>query len=194
MLTKPFEVVPGEWEIDPLAVPLSYLDDPKSGERPPKGDDASRRVSFSFPARYRGEGMWEWQTSVDKQGKVKPVASASAILLAAQARGGSYSDEETYFQGVINRRPVAMTCTQVTVPNPWCDIEVKLSGDQRFGARLPPRAVTKLIRVVAIGEKLFDDVAKKCGSNPKPRSSEIKIFHSESGSENYLLQQPATTP
>ncbi|UVO52248.1 hypothetical protein M0208_17655 [Sphingomonas sp. SUN019] len=188
-MSKPFEVVPGGFN-DPLAIPLSYLDDPKTDERAPEGVDESRRVSFGFPARYGGDGMWEWQTPMNRQGKVKPIASASALLNAAQARGGSYADDETYFQGVINRSPVAMTCTMVTVPNPWCDVEVKLNRNQRFRARLPPHAVTKLDRVVAIGKKLFDDLANECGSNSQPRSGEIRIFPSRNEAEKSLSKQP----
>ncbi|USR02381.1 hypothetical protein [Sphingomonas aerolata] len=188
-LSKPFEVVPGGFN-DPLAVPLSYLEDPKTHERAPEGVDESRRISFDFPARYRGNGMWEWQTPMNTQGKVKPIASASALLKAAKERGGSYADEETYFQGVVNRRPAAMTCTMVTVPNSWCDIEVKINGDQRFSARLPPHAVTKLERVVAIGTSLFANLAKECGPHPQLRSAEIRIFPSRNEAEKFLSKQP----
>jgi hypothetical protein len=194
-LSKPFEVVPSSWGEDPLAVPLSYLDNPKTDERTPEGIDESQRVSFGFPAHYRGEGMSEWQEPMKKKGHVQPVTSASAVLKAAQAKGGSYADEETYFQGSIDRHSIAMTCTMVTVPNPWCDIEVKLgSSDQRFNARLPPAAVNKLNQIIVIGEKLFQKVANSCGRNPQPRSTEIKIIHSRAEAEKHSSTRPVPAP
>lgn len=189
-LHAPFEVVSGSWN-DLLAVPLSYLDNPQTKKRPPEGVDETERVSFGFPARYRGEGLWEWQARSGGQRFVKPIDSAAFILTAAEAKTTNISDGETRFQGIVGDLPVAMLCTQTNVPNPSCDVEVKLAGsDQRFGARFPPRALSKLPRIVAIGQDLFNDVAGKCTNNPPARSTEIRIYPSRSEAERSSSVRP----
>lgn len=175
-LRKPFEVVPGSFN-DPLAIPLSYLDDPATNERTPEGIDRQNRIEFGFPSRYRGEGMWEWHARGGAQRFVRPLSDAVRFLKSDQARHEQGAGGNSWFQGLMNGRRVAMTCTAVNWPNPSCDIEVAVGiNNLRFMATLPPRAISKLDKVVETGAELFADAARSCQLDGSARSPEIKVI------------------
>jgi hypothetical protein len=166
-LDAPFEVSEGGYGDADVRVPLTFLDDRLVKSTAAGGVDAQSRVSYAFPSLYRGEGMREWFASGVNARTIehpRPLENAASTLGTNETLKQDGTRGETHYLGTLPEgREIAMICTATDWPNPVCRAELPIGNNrQRYLIIFPPGAITKLPRMVEIGDGLFSEAAANC--------------------------------